>query len=111
MQGGRSNIGARTVPTSARMATRLANSPQPAAVVHRPVPATPAVPSSTRPVASADHEGLIVAGQQTTGGQTVAPPNPTPQAKPGQAISPNTGAHRPSGPGTAPAEPTAGIKL
>ncbi len=110
MQGGRGNTGRASVNVRGQMATRLHSASQPQPVVTRPRPATPTPPASTRPVAAVDHQGLIAAGQQTTGGQTVPPPSPVPQPNPNQSVSPNTGQHRPSGPGTAPAVPSPGIK-
>ena len=104
MQGGRSNVGSRTVNTSGRMAARLHNPAQTPSTVARPKPARP-------PVGGVDHDAMIAQGQATgTPAQTIAPPSPVHTPSGNESVSPNTGQHRPSGPGTGPVELNPGIK-
>jgi hypothetical protein len=74
MQGARQGVGRKPINISGARSTSLHSSPQPTPIVHRPQPATPVVPASTRPLANVGHEGLIAAGQQTgTPVQTIPP--------------------------------------
>jgi hypothetical protein len=95
MQGGRANIGSRSVPMSGRNATRMSSTPTPKPATYKPneygKPDAPGSgpkpvpqPQATRhqpaaaprrtgsaELANVDSAGLVEAGKQTTGGQPV----------------------------------------
>lgn len=75
MQGGRSNVGSKTVPMGNKLATRMSGGGQPQPVATRPRAATPNLPAGgTRVLVNVDSAGLIQAGQQPV--QQPQPPSP-----------------------------------
>jgi hypothetical protein len=89
MQGGRRNIGSKTVPMGGKQATRMTAGGQPSAASYQRPQASGAQPvrAGSRVVTTVDSAGLVEAGKVTTGGQPTTAPRPTGSGSAGGAYT------------------------